>query len=79
MRTTLNLDPQAIAMVRLLAAQRQQTLGAIASELILKALEPEEAPEIRNGVPLLPRKGRPGKNDRRPDLELVNRLRDEWP
>ena len=79
MRTTLNLDPVAIAKVRLLAARRQETLGAVASELILKALEPEEAPAVRNGMPLLPRRGPLPPDTPRPDLELVNRLRDEWP
>lgn len=79
MRTTLNLDPEAIANVRLLAAQRRMTLGAVVSELILKALEPKEAPRVRNGMPLLPRERRPGRDHPRPDLELVNRLRDEQP
>lgn len=79
MRTTLNLDPEAIAAVRFLAARRQTTLGAVASELILKALEPREAPVVRNGVPLLRRPVPLPPGAPRPDLELVNRLRDEWP
>ena len=55
MRTTLNLSTEALAKVRQLAQQRRKTLGAIASELILQALEPREAPEVRNGVPLFSR------------------------
>ena len=79
MRTTLNLAPEAIAKVRLLATQRQETLGAVASELILKALQPKDGPRVRNGVPIF--------NERVPGaeplpattLDLVNRLRDEEP
>ena len=79
MRTTLNLDPEAIAAVRFLAAQRQATLGAVASELILKGLGPREAPVVRNGVPLLRRPSPLPPGTPAPDLDLVNRLRDEWP
>ena len=79
MRTTLNLSTEALAKVRQLAQQRHKTLGAIASELILRALEPEEAPAIRNGVPVFA--ARPDVTDEgaSPDLELVNRLRDQDP
>jgi plasmid stability protein len=71
MRTTLNLDPDTLAKVRILAKQRGMSLGAVVSELIRKALSPEKAPSVRNGVPIFaPREGSP------PDLELVNRLRD---
>ena len=77
MRTTLNLDPEAMAKVRTLAAQRCETLGAVASELILKALEPKQAPQIRNGVPIFTERV-PGAEACPPTtLELVNRLRDE--
>ena len=78
MRTTLNLAPEAAAKVRQLAEQRSQTLGAIASELILRALEPKEVSTVRNGMPLLPIEGRDRERPR-PDLDLVNRLRDEEP
>ena len=79
MRTTLNLAPEAAAKVRQLAEQRAQTLGAVASELILKALEPKEAPRVRNGMPLLPVDVRADEERTIPDLDLVNRLRDEEP
>ena len=79
MRTTLNLSTEALAKVRQLAQQRRKTLGAIASELILQALEPQEAPEVRNGVPLFPVHGGPGHEAAAPDLDLVNRLRDQEP
>ena len=71
MRTTLNLSAEALAKLRQLAHQRGNTLGQIASELILKA-RPECAPAVRNGVPALPSLEGPA-----PDLDLVNRLRDE--
>ena len=59
--------------------QRHKTLGAIASELILRALEAEQVPAVRNGVP--PFAAHPGATDEGtpPALELVNRLRDQDP
>lgn len=77
MRTTLDLSAEALASVRLLARQRRESLGAVASELILKALEPREASRIRNGVPLLPAPPESKNQSAAPDLELVNRLRDQ--
>lgn len=79
MRTTLNLDPEAIAKVRLLAAQRQETLGAVASELILLALKPKEAPPVRNGVPIFTERVPGAEGHPATTLDLVNRLRDEEP
>ena len=77
MRTTLNLSTEAVAKLRRLARQRRETLGAVASELILRALEPRTVLAVRNGVPLfaadVPDEGVS------PDLELVNRLRDRDP
>ena len=52
MRTTLNISAEAMAKVRQLAQQRARPLGEIVSELILEALRPQQAPPIRNGVPL---------------------------
>ena len=74
MRTTLNLSAEALAKVRQLAQQRRKTLGEVASELILKALQPERGPAVRNGVPVFPAQDGPA-----PDLHLVNRLRDQEP
>ncbi len=54
MRTTLNLSNEALTKVRQLAQQRCETIGAVASELILRALEPESAPMVRNGAPCFP-------------------------
>ena len=41
-------------------------------ELVLKALQPEEAPPVRNGVPLFA-----AHQHETADLDLVNQLRDE--
>lgn len=76
MRTTLNLSAEALANVRLLAQQRRKSLGAVASELILKAIGSEGASRIRNGVPLFPARSESGNQSTAPDLETVNRLRD---
>ena len=74
MRTTLNISAEAMARVRQLAEQRGATLGSIVSELVLKALQPDEAPTVRNGVPLFP-----VHQTETADLGLVNQLRDEDP
>ena len=74
MRTTLNISAEAMAKVRQLAEQRGATLGAVVSELVIKALEPNEGATVRNGVPLFP--VHPHETA---DLDLVNQLRDEQP
>ena len=74
MRTTLNISAEAMAKVRQLAKQRGATLGAVVSELVLKALQPEDSPSVQNGVPRYP--AHPSATA---DLELVNRLRDQDP
>ena len=79
MRTTLNLSADALAAVRQLAHQRGKSLGAIASELILQALRPEDTPPVRNGVPIFSVPPGPPSNVAAPDRDLVNRLRDDIP
>ena len=79
MRTTLNLSADALAGVRQLARQRGKTLGAVASELILKALRPGGAPAVRNGVPIFAAPPDSPSDAAAPDLDLVNRLRDQAP
>ncbi|MDP9055516.1 MAG: DUF6364 family protein [Acidobacteriota bacterium] len=73
MRTTLDLDEDLIAVAKQLAEQRRTSMGRIVSSLMREALEPRDAPAIRNGVPLF--KPVPGAS--KPSLSLVNRLRDE--
>ena len=76
MRTTLKLSTEALAKVRQIAQQRRMTLGTVASELILKALEPIQAPRVRNGVPQFHAHWESKHQSAAPDLELVNRLRE---
>lgn len=67
----MNLDPEVLTKVRILAKQRGVPLGIVVSELIRNALSPRETQSIRNGVPIFPTSEGPP-----PDLDLVNRLRD---
>jgi len=71
MRTTVNLEPEALAKAKLLARQRVVPLGKVISELILQATEANRPVGLRNGVPVFPRRKGPA-----PNLETVNRLRD---
>lgn len=52
MRTTLDLDATVLEAVRQLAAHRAQSLGAVASELILKGLRAESATVRKSGFPV---------------------------
>jgi hypothetical protein len=74
MRTTLEIDDDVLQAAKEIAANRATTTGRVLSDLARKALEPKRSPQVRNGVPLMPR--RP-KGSPRPTLEHVNRLRDE--
>lgn len=53
MRTTLDIEPTALEAVKQLATHRSQSIGAVVSELILKALRAETPAERRNGFPIL--------------------------
>ena len=75
MRTTLNLSAEALAMVRRFARQRCKMIGAVASKLIVRALEPEGAPKVRNGVPVFPTDIGTDYERPPPDVAVVNRLR----
>jgi hypothetical protein len=58
--------------VRSLANQSGKPMGRVVSELLAKALAPQDGPETRNGLPVFPR-----VRDAPPaTMELVNRLRD---
>jgi hypothetical protein len=73
MRTTLELDDDLVHAAKQLARQRGATMGQVVSQLIRQGLEPRNPARVRNGVPLfVPKAGAP-----KPDLALVNRLRDE--
>lgn len=74
MRTTLDIDDDILQAAKEIAANRRTTAGKVLSDLARQALEPRETPEMRNGVPLLPR---PPQGTRKITMEFVNRLRDE--
>ena len=73
MRTTVDIDDDALQAAKEIAAMRGTTLGKAVSDLLKQALAPASAGKLRNGVPLLtPRRGAPLT------MKRVNELRDEW-
>jgi hypothetical protein len=73
MRTTLDLDEDVLEAAKELATHRGTTAGRVISDLVRKALQtPAESLAVRNGVPLLPRRG-----GLRVTMKHVNELRDE--
>jgi hypothetical protein len=56
MRTTLDIDPHALALIRELAAHRGVSLGRVASDLILSGIQASTPPSAkrRNGFPVRP-------------------------
>ncbi len=74
MRTTLDIDDDVLQAAKELASVHCVTAGQMISRLARQALTPAPARQLRNGVPVLPRRaqGRP-----RPTMKLVNDLRDE--
>ncbi|MGH9592644.1 MAG: CopG family transcriptional regulator [Bryobacteraceae bacterium] len=73
MRTTLDLDEDVLLAAKELAQLQKKTAGKVVSELVRKALIPENPPKFRNGFQLIHRE--PGEPII--TMELVNRLRDE--
>ncbi len=73
-RTTLDIDDDVLQAARETAANRSTTVGRVISDLARKALEPRGTAQVRNGVPLMPRRPR---GSPKPTMDLVNRLRDE--
>ena len=74
MRTTLDLDDNALDAIRNLAAIQKQSIGKVAGELIIEALR-NRAPKgltSRNGVPLFSRSGGEVVTE-----ELIQQIRDE--
>jgi hypothetical protein len=53
MRTTLEIDDDVLQAVKEIAARRKTTAGRVLSDLARQSLE---FAEIRNGVPLMPRR-----------------------
>jgi hypothetical protein len=74
MRTTIEIDDDVLQAAKEIAANRRTTAGRVISDLARKALHPSDELQIRNGVPMMPR--RP-EGTARPTMETVNRLRDK--
>jgi hypothetical protein len=75
MRTTLDVDDDVLEAARVIARQKNETIGKIVSDLARRSLHPVAAGEKRNGVPLLPVRN----PHARVTTEMVNALRDELP
>ena len=79
MRTTLQLDDDVLDAARVLARQRQSTIGDVISDLARQALsrpaekDSQKGGAQRAGLPQLPVTASGGVVD----LERVNQLRDE--
>ncbi|MEO8503994.1 MAG: CopG family transcriptional regulator [Acidobacteriota bacterium] len=74
MRTTLDIDDDILQTAKEIAANRGTTAGKVLSILARQALEPSHSGDVRNGVPLLPRRpfGEP-----KATMERVQRLRED--
>lgn len=76
MRTTLALADDVAFAARSIAASEGRSIGEVVSDLARQTLNRRDlATTTRNGLPILPSRGKPGSVT----LELVNRLRDELP
>jgi hypothetical protein len=73
MRTTIDLDEDILGLAKQLASQRGLSAGKVISDLVRQALDHKSPPRFRNGVPLF----EPKAGAKRPNLALVNRLRDQ--
>jgi Arc/MetJ family transcription regulator len=75
MRTTLEIDDDVLQAAREQAKTGNTTVGRVISQLLRESLAARNAqqPRMRNGFRLL----ESIPSVRRPDLELVNSLRDE--
>ena len=75
MRTTLTIDDEVLTAAKAIAQQQYRSVGKVMSDLARRALYKPQPPEVRNGVPLLPRESRGNSVT----LDIVNALRDELP
>jgi hypothetical protein len=74
MRTTVDIDDDVLLAAKDIAKTQSHTLGQVISALVRQSLGKDQtALSIRNGVPLFT----PKPSSTRPDLSLVNALRDE--
>ena len=71
LRTTLDLEDDVLIAIKAIANQKQKPMGSIVSDLLREALSAPNSLEVRNGIPLLPKR----KNGKIVTFELVNQLR----
>ena len=71
MRTTVNLEPEALAKAKMFSRQRGVSLGEAISQLILKSTQSSSQGKKRNGALVFPR-----RTGARVDIDLVNELRE---
>jgi len=71
MRTTVNLEPEALAKAKMLSQQRGVSLGTAISQLILKSMQSPGHAKKRNGALVFPL-----RTGARVDIDLVNELRE---
>lgn len=73
MRTTLNIEDKALAIVKTHAAQTCQSVGQVISQMVYDAAGIGYGAAKRNGFPLFD----VVSHESSPDIDLVNALRDE--
>ena len=76
MRTTLAIDDDVLSYAKSTATRERSSVGAVISRLVRAAIDARRSEgDMRNGVPLLPRRETPQPIT----MELVNQLRDDAP
>jgi hypothetical protein len=73
MRTTVEIDDDLLLTLKELANQEGFTLGQVISKLTRQSLPSDASPKVRNGVRLFT----PNPSNTKPDLSVVNALRDD--
>jgi hypothetical protein len=73
MRTTLEIDDDLLALAKQVARENGTTVGQVISTLARQSLVAQKPAKERNGVRLFP----PAGKTPRPDLRIVNQLRDD--
>ncbi|MEA2166274.1 MAG: hypothetical protein QOK37_4401 [Thermoanaerobaculia bacterium] len=74
MSTILDIDQDVLQAAKKIAENRGTSAGKVLSELARKGLSSGNEVQVRNGVPLIPRRPEGGP---RMTMEIVNALRDE--
>jgi hypothetical protein len=73
MRTTLEIDDDLLDAARQIAREQGRTVGQVISRLARQSLTTNAPSKVRNGVPVFEQRTVAS----RPDLRVVNELRDD--